>query len=110
MAASRSGRSRPGRGNVTDSHAIDGVRLSDAQRFDWLRLIRSENVGPRTFRALINHAGGAKAALAALPELARKGGARREIRIASSEDVERELALARKLGVRLVALGEPEYP
>ena len=86
------------------------LRLTDAQRFDWLRLIRSENVGPRTFRALINHSGGAKAALEALPELARKGGARRDIRISSAEDVERELALARKLGVRFVALGEPEYP
>ena len=50
------------------------IRLTDAQRFDWLRLIRSENVGPRTFRALVNHAGGARAALQALPELARKGG------------------------------------
>ena len=85
-------------------------RLTDAQRFDWLRLIRCENVGPRTFRALINHAGGARAALDALPELARRGGARRDIRIASADDVERELALARKLGVRFVALGEPEYP
>jgi DNA processing protein len=86
------------------------LRLTDAQRFDWLRLIRSENVGPRTFRALINHAGGARAALEALPELARKGGARREIRIASAQEIERELELARKLGVRFVALGEPEYP
>jgi DNA processing protein len=86
------------------------LRLTDAQRFDWLRLIRSENVGPRTFRALINHAGGARAALEALPELARKGGARRDIRIATSAEVERELELARKLGVRFVALGEPEYP
>jgi hypothetical protein len=24
-----------------------GIRLTDAQRLDWLRLIRSENVGPR---------------------------------------------------------------
>jgi len=86
------------------------LRLTDAQRFDWLRLIRSENVGPRTFRALVNHAGGAKAALEALPELARRGGARRDIRIATAEDVERELAAARRLGVRFVALGEPEYP
>jgi DNA processing protein len=85
------------------------LRLTDAQRFDWLRLIRSENVGPRTFRALVNHAGGARAALDALPDLARRGG-RREIRIATVEEIERELALARKLGVRFIALGEPEYP
>ena len=35
------------------------ARLSDDQRFDWLRLIRSENVGPRTFLALVNSCGGA---------------------------------------------------
>ena len=46
---------------------IEGVRLSDDQRLDWLRLIRSDNVGPRTFRALVNHYGGARRALAALP-------------------------------------------
>ena len=34
------------------------LRLTDQQRFDWLRLIRSENVGPRTFRALITNCGG----------------------------------------------------
>jgi len=86
------------------------LRLTDAQRFDWLRLIRCENVGPRTFRALVNHAGGARAALEALPELARKGGARRAIRIASAAEIERELEIAQSLGVRFVALGEPEYP
>lgn len=86
------------------------LRLSDAQRFAWLRLIRSENVGPRTFRALLNHAGGAGPALDMLPDLARRGGARRDIRIATAADVERELTLARKLGVRFIAMGEPEYP
>ncbi len=85
-------------------------RLSDDQLFDWLRLIRSENVGPRTFRALLNAGGGARAALDALPDLAHRGGARRPIRVATREEVERELALARKLRVRFVALGEADYP
>jgi DNA processing protein len=56
------------------SEGRDGVQLSEEQRIDWLRLIRSQNVGPRTFRALINHFGGARAALEALPALARRGG------------------------------------
>ena len=85
-------------------------RLTDQQRFDWLRLVRSENVGPRTFRALITNCGGARAALNALPDLARRGGATRPIRVASTEEVERELIAARKVGVRFVALGEPDYP
>jgi DNA processing protein len=85
-------------------------RLDDAQRFDWLRLIRSENVGPRTFRALVDSYSGARAALEALPDLARRGGAKRSIRVASVADIERELALAHKMGVRFIALGESEYP
>jgi DNA processing protein len=51
----------------------DSVRLSEEQRLDWLRLIRSDNVGPRTFRDLVNHYGGARGALSALPGLARRG-------------------------------------
>ena len=39
---------------------IEGYRLTDEQRLDWLRLIRSENVGPRTFRILLNHTGSAR--------------------------------------------------
>ncbi len=87
-----------------------GLRLTEEQRFDWIRLIRSENVGPRTFRALLNAYGGARAALDALPEVARRGGASRPIRVASTAEVERELAAARKLGVRFLALGEQGYP
>jgi DNA processing protein len=86
------------------------VRLTDEQRIDWLRLIRSENVGPRTFRALVNHCGGARAALERLPELARRGGASGAPRLCSRADAEREIAAAHAMGVRLIALGEPDYP
>jgi DNA processing protein len=86
------------------------TRLKDSERFDWLRLIRSENVGPRTFRALIRNCGSAGAALKALPDLARRGGAAKPIRLATVEEIERELAAARRLGVRFVAAGEPDYP
>lgn len=88
----------------------DEVGLTDEQRIDWLRLIRSPNVGPRTFRALINHFGGARAALAALPSLARRGGAGDAVQICSREDAEREIARAQKLGVTFAALGEADYP
>jgi DNA processing protein len=86
------------------------VRLTDRQRVDWLRLIRSENVGPRSFRALINHYGSAAAALEALPDLARRGGASRPLRICSREEAEREIEASKQQGVALVGLGEPEYP
>ena len=86
------------------------LRLTDKQRIDWLRLIRSQNVGPSTFRALLNHFGGARAALDALPALARRGGGNTAPRICTPEEADRELAAARKLGVSLVAIGEADYP
>jgi DNA processing protein len=95
---------------VTASESRSGIRLTDEQRLDWLRLIRSEHVGPRTFRTLINHYGGARAALAALPELARRGGAERAGRICSQDEAQRELRAAARLGARFVALGELDYP
>jgi DNA processing protein len=98
---------RPG-GAVENS--ANGVRLTDEQRIDWLRLIRSQNVGPRTFRSLINHFGGARAALDALPGLARRGGSGAAPRIYSREQAEREIEAARKLGAVFVAIGENEYP
>jgi DNA processing protein len=87
----------------------DRVKLTDEQRLDWLRLIRSDNVGPRTFRELVNHFGGARAALEALPGLARRGGAA-GARICSQAEAEKELKAARARGIDLVALGESDYP
>jgi len=86
------------------------MRLTEEQRIDWLRLIRSDNVGPRTFRALLNHYGGARAALDALPDLARRGGAAAPAKICSRQAAERELAESNRLGIALIAMGEPDYP
>src|SRR6266849_3887090 len=85
-------------------------RLSDEERIDWLRLIRSENVGPRTFHTLLRYYGSARSALRALPGLASRGGAKRPARIPPREEAERELAAMGSLGARMVAWSEPEYP
>jgi DNA processing protein len=85
-----------------------GIVLSDRQRLDWLRLIRSESIDPRTFRSLMNRFGGAAAALDALPELARQAG--RSIRLCAPGDAEREYEGLRRLGGSLIALGEAAYP
>lgn len=87
-----------------------GIALTDRQRIAWLRLIRSDNVGPATFRDLINHFGTAEAALDALPELSRRGGSSRSIRIASVDDAEREIETARRFGAQFIGIGEPDYP
>jgi DNA processing protein len=82
--------------------------LSDAERLDWLRLIRSDSIGPVTFRELVSHFGGATAALAALPDLARRTG--RQIRVCSKADAEREIEKIAEIGARLLTIGEPAYP
>ena len=84
--------------------------LSEAERLDWLRLARSENVGPITFFALLARFGSPGAVLDELPALARRGGRRRAIKICSRRDAERELAALAERGGRLIALGEAAYP
>ena len=86
------------------------VHLSDEERLDWLRLIRSENIGPRTFRDLVTYYGGVRPALTALPGLAPRGGSPRPPYICSREEAERELKTARAIGVEYFMLGEPDYP
>ncbi|MBX3539662.1 MAG: DNA-processing protein DprA [Chelatococcus sp.] len=87
---------------------MGGLSLNDDQRLSWLRLTRSESIGPRSFRALISRFGSADAALAALPDIARRRG--RPLRIVTPAEAEREMTTARRFGVRFVALGEADYP
>src|SRR5664279_3919502 len=93
-----------------DSKTPGMTHLTDAERNDWLRLIRSDHIGPRTFRSLMNHFGSAKVALERLPDLARRGGAARPGRICSEEEARAELAAGGKIGVPLVASCEAGYP
>ena len=83
--------------------------ITESDRIDRLRLIRAENVGPRTFRSLVAHCGSARAALERLPELARRGGAR-QIRIAGEDEARAEIDACKNLGVSLLAPEETGYP
>ena len=84
--------------------------LSSAEKLARLRLIRSENVGPVTFRQLIARFGSAAEAIDLLPELARRGGRKRPIRVCSQAAAERELAEARKKGMDALFFGDIAYP
>lgn len=84
-------------------------RLSDAERRDWLTLARTENVGPVTFEQLVQRFGSAGKALAALPDLARRGG-RPGLRLPTEAEVDRELADGAALGARLICACEPDFP
>ncbi len=98
------------RARKTQRPRVDAPTLTDEQRLDWLQLIRSENVGPVTFRDLINHYGSARAALEVLPELSKRGGRKRAIRIATRDVAERELTSSRRMGGDAVVSGEAGYP
>ena len=84
-------------------------KLSQQQLIDWLRLIRTEGVGPRTFFSLINHYGGASDALRALPDLMRQRGGKL-VSLAPLASVEQELERTRRFGARFIARGEADYP
>jgi DNA processing protein len=84
--------------------------LTDSERLDRLRLIRSENVGPVTFRSLLRRFGSARAAIQALPDLARRGGRAAPLRICPAAQAEAELDAARRMGARVVASDDADYP
>jgi DNA processing protein len=84
--------------------------ISEAERRAWLRLARTENVGPVTFRELIRRYDDALEALAALPELARRGGRAGSLRVPSQAEIETELAAGEALGARLLCACEADFP
>jgi DNA processing protein len=86
------------------------TRLTDEERLGWLRLIRTENVGPITFHDLITHFGSAGTALEAIPTLRQRGGGRQPGRIGSEADAIREMKAAKRAGVQIIAAVEADYP
>ena len=84
--------------------------LDLAQRVACLRLIRSENVGPVSFRALINHFGGASQVVDALPEMIRRAGRRRDVKICTLGVAEAKLEAAERIGAVPPFTIEPGYP
>ena len=75
-----------------------------------LRLVRSENVGPVTYRRLMERYGDADAAIAALPELARNGGRMQAPKVPSLQTIADEIGAIERIGGRLLILGDASYP
>ncbi len=83
--------------------------MQDSERRAWLRLARTENVGPVTFRNLLARFGSATAALKELPRMAARGGAKSFV-LPGEDAAIRELDGLAKLGGRMIASCEDEYP
>jgi len=84
-------------------------RISDNERRAWLRLARAPNVGPVTFAQLMRRFGSASAALEEVPRLVRRGGGD-AASLPSDADARREIDALAKLGGRLIASVDPDYP
>lgn len=80
-----------------------------ADIIDRVRLIRTPGIGPITYRQLLLRFGSAEAALAAIPELARRGGGKAPA-IFSRSAAQRECAAVEKAGARYLILGQGLYP
>ena len=82
--------------------------LSQDEAFARIRLLRSPNIGPVSYRQLLRSFGDAKAALAALPDLASRGGV--PYRTANEDRISKEIAAARSAKARYLFHDDPAYP
>ncbi len=82
--------------------------MSERERFERLRLIRSPRIGPVSYRQLLARFGSAGEAVRAIPMLAERGGGRASV--ADAGAVEREIAATRALGGRYLLMGDADYP
>jgi DNA processing protein len=84
--------------------------MTEEERLAWLRLARTEQVGPVAFEQLVGRHGSAGAVLDILPDLARRGGRSEPLRIPSRDDARRELDAGARIGARLFCACEPAFP
>lgn len=78
-------------------------------QFDRLRLIRSPNIGPVSYRQLIARFGTAKLALDALPDLVMRGGGKNAV-VADPRPIEQEMTAVAAAGARYLFLDDADYP
>ncbi|HPD82895.1 MAG: DNA-processing protein DprA [Alphaproteobacteria bacterium] len=96
--------------NLFETNQNPQTDFSLNEKLDWLRLIRTENVGPITFYKLIERYSSASEALNALPELSKKGGRKKPLVAPNKNTIEKEYEDLQKLGGDIVCVNEKTYP
>ena len=86
------------------------VPLPDAEKLNWLRLFRTENVGPITFYKLVARYGSAGEALNALPKLAARGGRKKPLKAPALSEIEREYEALHRFGGNILTASCDAYP
>ncbi len=94
--------------NIPSHHPLTPPHTVE-DRADWLRLLRSRRVGISTFYRLMREHGSAREALLALPEIAKEAGVP-DYQTCPPAVIDKELRVGRKLGAKLVCIGEADYP
>ena len=84
--------------------------LSESEKISWLRLFRTENVGPITFYRLVELYNTPEKALEALPELAKRGGRKKPLIAPSEADVMHEYEALKKMGGDIITAACASYP
>lgn len=92
------------------SALFEGQGPDEQEKMAWLRLSRTENVGPVTFYQLVDRYGSASKALEILPDLSRRGGRKKPLKAPVLSDVQRELKALQNLGGGIVTAACPAYP
>lgn len=83
--------------------------LSDKEKRDWVRLARSEGIGPVSFFGLLSRYGQVSAVLSALPDLIKQARGK-PITLISSDQAEDEIAATKARGGEILAACEPRFP
>ena len=89
---------------------VPSTDLSETERLAWLRLIRTDNIGPITFYQLIQRFGSASEALAALPELSKRGGRKKPLSAPSESQISKEYKSLKKRGGQIITVKDNAYP
>jgi len=89
---------------------MEKKNLTDKERLDWLRLIRSQNVGPHTFSQLIDVCGTAEEALNRVENMSLRGGRKKAIKLCPVDIAEKEIDACSQINARIIASCEPDYP
>lgn len=89
---------------------VPSTGLPREEKIAWLRLSRTENVGPVTFYRLLETYGSASRALEALPKLAARGGRKKPLVAPPLADAQREYEAIDKMGGQVICAADPDYP
>lgn len=86
------------------------MALISKEKYSWIKLALSENIGPITFKDLIHYFKTAEDALRQIPEFSRRGGRTRPIKIAADLIVDKQVKAAEKLGASIIISNENDFP